>query len=94
MKRSFESTFRKAQDAGRGRLHQYAAAGDLAGFVMPYLGNQDRALPVVPADLVRREEVVDYPTDFSAMSAEDIERLALRGEQLTRLLVDHYCPEL
>lgn len=94
MKRSFESIFRKAQDAGRARLHQYAADGQLTGFVMPYLGNRDHVLPVQPADLVPREAVVDYPTDFSAMPDEDIERLALRGEQLTRLLIDHYCPEL
>jgi predicted acylesterase/phospholipase RssA len=94
MKRSFESVFRKAQDGTRARLHEYAASGRLAGFVLPYLGNQDRALPVQPADLVPRETVVDYPTDFSAMSEDDVERLALRGEQLTRLLIDHYCPEL
>ena len=25
---------------------------------------------------------------------DDIERLTLRGEQLTRFLVDYYCPEL
>jgi hypothetical protein len=38
--------------------------------------------------------VIDYPTDFSAMSQTDIDRLALRGEQLTRLFIDRRCPEL
>ena len=94
MKRSFEAIFRKAQDGGRARLHQYAADDHLKGFVMPYLGNQDSALPVAPVDLVPREQVVDYPTDFSAMSDTDIELIARRGEQLARLLVDYYCPEL
>lgn len=94
MRRSFESTFRKAQDGARNRLHLYAASGELKGFVFPYLGQRDRALPFIPADLPRRHQVVDYPTDFAAMSDESIELLAARGEKLTRLLLDFYCPEL
>ena len=94
VRRSFESVFRKAQDAGRGRLHEYVANDKLRGFVMPYLGNRDDALPVRPPDLVAREDVIDYPTNFSAMSQADIDRIALRGEQLTRLLIDRWCPEL
>ncbi len=94
MRRSFESVFRKAQDAGRGRLHELAANGSLQGFVMPYLGNRDDVLPVRLPNLVAREDVIDYPTDFSAMSQSDIDRLALRGEQLTRLFIDRWCPEL
>lgn len=94
MRRSFESTFRKAQDGTRNRLYLYASSGELKGFVFPYLGQRDNALPFVSADLPRREQVVDYPTDFAAMSDETIELLAARGEKLTRLLVDFYCPEL
>ncbi len=94
VKRAFEASFRKLQDSGRAALHEHAAHGELAGFVMPYLGQQDASLPWLPADLVRREEVADYPTDFAAMPAEMIELLARRGEQLTRLLLDFYCQEL
>jgi NTE family protein len=94
MRRSFESTFRKAQDGLRNRLHTHRASGALKGFVMPYLGQQERELPVVPVDLPLREEVVEYPTDFAAMSAETIELLATRGEKLTRLLLDFCCPHL
>jgi NTE family protein len=94
MRRSFESTFRKAQDGARNRLHLYAASGQLKGFVFPYLGQFERELPLVPVDLPLRSDVVDYPTDLSAMSATTIELLAARGEKLTRLLVSHYCPEL
>jgi len=39
-----------------------------------------------PTDLVRREEAHAYPTDFSAMPDEWIERLGLLGEQLTLCL--------
>jgi integrative and conjugative element protein (TIGR02256 family) len=94
VKRAFEASFRKLQDSGRAALHEHAAHGELAGFVMPYLGQQDASLPWLPADLVRREEVADYPTDFAAMPAKMIELLARRGEQLTRLLLDFHCPEL
>ena len=94
VQRSFESSFRKLQDGGRGRLHDLTATGQLRGFVMPYLGQQDRALPAAPADLVPREAVSDYPTNFAAMSADALSKLATRGEQLTRSLLDAYAPEL
>lgn len=94
MSRSFESTFRKNLDGARARLHHLQEAGALKGFVLAYLGQQDSALPLVPVDLVRREAVVDYPTDFAPMRPADIERLALRGEQLTRMLIARYVPEL
>lgn len=94
MLRSFLTVFRKVQDATRKRLHNVAAAGEISGFALCYLGQQDNALPWVPAGLPRRNEVRDYPTDFAAMSTEDIDRLALRGELLTRLLLAYYLPEL
>lgn len=92
--RSFGATFRKAQDATRNSLHRLVEHGELRGFVMPYLGQNDRALPQPPADLISREQVADYPTNFAAMSDENIELIAGRGEQLTRLLIQRWCPEL
>ncbi len=94
MQESFETTYRRVQTTAYSRLHNYTEIGELAGFVMPYLGQQDDRLPFRPPDLVPREEVVAYPTDFSAMNKENIDLLSLRGEQLTRLLVARYTPEL
>jgi NTE family protein len=94
MGRAFESVFRKVQNATYSRLYKYVDSGELAGAVMVYLGQQDDRLPVAPPDLVPRTAVKDYPTDFSPMSSADIEMLSLRGEQLTRLLLARYCPEL
>jgi hypothetical protein len=37
--------------------------------------------------------VASYPTNFGPMSG-DLEALTLRGEQLTRCLIDYYCPTL
>jgi integrative and conjugative element protein (TIGR02256 family) len=88
----FELLLRRVQNSTRNRLHQLAATGQLQGFVLPYLGQADDRLPWAPADLIARATVVDYPTDFSPMRDEDIERLATRGEQLTRLLIAHYLP--
>ncbi len=92
--RSFEATFRKVQDGQRARLHELAGRGELGGFVMPYLGQIDRSLPWRPAELISREAVADYPTDFRAMNQEALDLLAGRGEQLTRLLIEAYCPQL
>jgi predicted acylesterase/phospholipase RssA/proteasome lid subunit RPN8/RPN11 len=94
LSRSFMSTFRKAQDATPSRLHRMVEHGELRGFVMPYLGQRDSSLPHRPTDLVTRDQVADYPTDFAAMSDETIAMLAGRGEQLTRLLIERWCPEL
>jgi NTE family protein len=94
MARAFESVFRKVQNATYARLYKSVANGELQGAVMVYLGQQDDSLPMRPPELVARARVKDYPTDFSPMSDEDIEALSLRGEQLARMLVAHYCPEL
>jgi NTE family protein len=68
--------------------------GQIAGFIMPYLGQIDERLPYTPNNLVMRNEKFDYPTDFSPMKKVHIERISLRGEQLTRLLIEHYKPNL
>ena len=94
MYRSFLAVFRKVQDATRKRLHSLADNGEISGFALCYLGQQDNALPWVPAGLPSRDEVRDYPTNFAAMSTEDIDRLALRGELLMRFLVAYHLPDL
>lgn len=94
MDASFQSVFRKVQDAAIQRLHMHKASGSIKGFILPYLGQQDRALPLRPSDLVSRDEIFGYPTDFAAMTDETIAKITKRGEQLTRILVDHYCPDL
>ena len=92
MKRSFESVFRKVQDQGYQRLHNYAVSGALKGFILSYLGQNDEKITL--SDLVPREDVWNYPTNFSPMDEEYIERLTKRGEQLTRWLIARYTPEL
>jgi NTE family protein len=85
---------RRTQTLTQNLLHRMAANGEIQGFLMPYLGQRDSALPLRPADLVTRDQVVDYPTDFNPMSVEDIRKLSTRGEQLTRCLLDTYAPDL
>lgn len=91
---AFESVFRKSQDGFFNRLHLHKRAGNIKGFILPYLGQQDQSLPFRPFDLIKRHEVIDYPTNFAAMCVEDINRLSLRGEQLTNILLSHYCPDI
>jgi NTE family protein len=90
----FSTIFDRAQNASIHRLHEAQRTGQIKNFVFPYLGQLDRNLPNPPADLVRREEAHAYPTDFNAMPDEWIERLSLRGEQLTLCLARAYIPDL
>lgn len=92
--RSFDITYAKAQDATRAQLNNAAESGRLQGFVHTYLAMQDHRLPVALSDLVPRSAVIRYPTNFNAMSAADLDLLATRGEQLTRVLLTSYCPQL
>jgi NTE family protein len=92
--RAFEASFRKLQDSSRSYLHAAAENGELKGFVMPYLGQIDARLPWAPPGLVSRADVADYPTDFAAMDAATVDVLTARGETLTRLLIERWCPDL
>jgi len=92
--RSFEIVYKRVQDSTMHRLHHLKEAGLIKGFVLPYLGQQDSRLPRKPENLIAREEVVDYPTDFASMSDIWIDKLCDRGEQLTRLLVSCYLQDL
>jgi NTE family protein len=94
VKRSFATVHRKAHDAAYGRLHRYLESGGLSGFVMVYLGQDDDRLPVKPSNLVPRSAVRSYPTNFAPMSDRNIALLSARGEQLGRLLLDHYAADL
>jgi NTE family protein len=86
----FSTTFDRAQNAAIHRLHEARRNGQIESFILPYLGQLDRQLPNPPANLVRREEAHAYPTDFNAMPVEWIDRLSLRGEQLTLCLARAY----
>jgi NTE family protein len=84
----------RAQNAAMKRLFELREAGKLRAVILPYLGQDDSRLKFRPADLITREEAYAYPTDFSAMSEDWIDRLSRRGEQLTRTLVAEHAPDL
>jgi len=75
-------------------LHRLKESGEIKGFLLPYLGQNDANLPCPPPDLVERDKTFDYPTDFDPMKQEDLELIAKRGEQLTRNLIETYHPDL
>jgi NTE family protein len=94
LQRSFDITHRRAQDSGRARLHEWKANGQLEGFVLAYLGMPDHRIPTPLADLVSRDSVASYGTNFAAMATVDLQLLATRGEQLVRTLLPAYCANL
>lgn len=93
MKRSFEIAHGQAQNAMRSRIHDLERTGRIK-FVYSYLGTSDTRLPIARPDLVTRAQVMDYPTNFAPVSQSDLQQLAGRGEQVTRMLLNFYCPEL
>jgi predicted acylesterase/phospholipase RssA len=97
MKQVFEITHTKSQDASRSRLHLAKEHGQISGFVHVYSGQDDAKLPIPPADLadlVRRDAVERYKTDFAEMPIAALNQISVRAEQLTRTLLAHYCPDL
>lgn len=94
LKASFAAVHDRAQNAAMKRLFDLKEAGRLRSFVLPYLDQADERLQYAPPDLVRRGEVSDYPTDFSAMPEDRIDRLSKRGEQLTLAVIREHAPEL
>jgi NTE family protein len=90
----FGALFDRAQNASIHRLHEEKRSGRIKHFIFPYLGQLDETLPNPPSNLIRREETHSYPTDFNAMSVDWIDRLSLRGEQLTTCLARAYIPHL
>ena len=82
----------RSPTAGHGRLQSPArpglpGAGAIQGFIHAYLATRDERLPLPLADLVPRDAVVHYPTDFARMPPESLQLIAARGEQLTRVRV-------
>ncbi|MBL4874784.1 MAG: patatin-like phospholipase family protein, partial [Rhodobacteraceae bacterium] len=94
MATSFYTTLDRAQNASIRRLFDLKSAGHLKSVLLPYLGQSDQRLAVIPAGFVRREEVDAYPTNFNAMPAEWIERLSKRGEQVTLAILREHRPDL
>jgi NTE family protein len=92
--RAMSTMHRKLQDSGRDQLHQLAKSGELKGFALPYLGQRDDKLVGAPPDLVGREAVMNYGTNFRAMDDVWLTKLSTRGRQLTELLVPRHCPGL
>lgn len=94
MKSVFFCVHDRAQNAATKRLFDLLEMKKLKGALMPYLGQNDGCLKYPPDDLVTREETFDYPTDFAAMPIAWIDRISLRGEQLTKALIREYHPHL
>jgi NTE family protein len=91
---SFSMVHRLVGNGAMHELHQHKDANRIKAFILPYLGQQDSKLPARPADLVPREEVMDYPTNFGAMPEESVNALSTRGLQLTELLAREHLAEL
>lgn len=84
-KQTFEISHGRVQDGTRSRLH----ATTSVPLVHVYLGSSDDRLPSI-AGLIPRDPISAYGTNFSAMPASALEALSVRGEQITRALINHH----
>ena len=92
LRASFLAVHRRQENLSQNMLHRMAASGELSGFLLPYLGQQDHQLKFAPADLVPREKVANYPVDFNAMPEVWLDALSLRGEQVTHAVIEEHHP--
>lgn len=93
MSEVFECLHARSQNLAMNRLFDLQRGGEIEAFLLPYLDQDDELLASPPPNLVTADQVADYPTDFSAMPEEWIEKLVKRGEQLTKALLGQYWPE-
>ena len=95
LKRSFEATYRKAQNADRSQLFDLdKQPTPVKGMVVAMLGMSDKNFPVPIADLVPRDKVIGIKTSFTALTDEQIRLLTTRGEQTMGNLIARYGPRL
>lgn len=85
---------RRTQSMSFDLLHRMVKSGEIAGFLLPYLGMNDKRIPAAPSDLVPRDETAFYPTNFNPMPEESLRKLSMRGEQITASLLDAYASHL
>lgn len=85
-----ESLHARSQNLAVNRLFELQRAGLFEGVILPYLDQNDAELSHRPPDYVCREDVANYPTNFSAMPDDWIERLSRRGEQQVDALIAQY----
>ena len=84
----------RAENASIQRLFEHKACGEFENVALAYLGQNDVELEMKPPDYVDKESVYDYPTNFSAMTPEMIDRLVRRGEQQMRLVIEQHSSHL
>jgi NTE family protein len=92
---TFETVFKKGQDAAMNRLFMHQKKGSMKGFMLAYLGMKDEELDasVVPEGFIGRRLVMGYPTDFSAMKKKNIRLLTERGRQVTNAVLAMHLPK-
>lgn len=91
---TFETVFKKGQDAAMNRLFMHQKKGSMKGFMLAYLGMKDEELGpmALPKDFIRRRQVMGYPTDFYAMKKKNIDLLTERGRQVTNAVLAKHLP--
>jgi predicted acylesterase/phospholipase RssA len=89
LRRSFEISHGRNQDLLRRELNSPSAVSGLDGHLHIYMGMQDDRLPPLP-DLVPRARTATYPTNFASVKRSDFDAISIRGEEITRLVIQKH----
>jgi hypothetical protein len=75
-------------------MREWRQAGRLFSFVLVSLDMADSDLPYPLSDLVTQNRVASLDASLCPLSESELDLLATRGEQLVRMLLPLWCPDL
>jgi NTE family protein len=75
-------------------MRDWRSTGRLSSFVVVSLDMADADLPYPLSDLITQNRVASLEVSLSPLSESDVDHLATRGEQLVRMLLPLWCPDL
>lgn len=90
MSHSVGSIMRKHQDQFKKHLFSWKNSNLIESFAYIYLGQNDDSLPYMPDNFIKNFDKTGIGTDFFAMDEDTIKKLILRGQHLSKILLDEY----
>jgi hypothetical protein len=75
-------------------MREWRSTGRLSSFALVSLDMADADLPYPLCDLIGQNRVASLEASLSPLSEFDLDLLATRGEQLVRMLLPVWCPDL
>lgn len=92
MRATMESIHARVENLAVNRLFNLRSSGYFDRVLLAFLGQNDAQLLHSGALTVTRDEALGYPTDFSAIPDEWVEKLILRGQEVMDAILNEHWP--